>query len=54
MLQIVVKKKSGAAYVKKLFNEGSYVSFARSEAMLQVSRTTNMILEGTEYAPHVC
>ena len=29
------------------------ISIARSETLLQVTRTTNMINEGEEYAPHV-
>lgn len=47
-----VVRRDGASFAFQLFNEGSMIAFARSEAMLQVPRTAQMILEDREYAPH--
>jgi len=47
-----VVKRDGAVYSFQMFAEGSVISFARSEALLQVPRTAQMMIEDREYAPH--
>lgn len=44
--------KDGTEFITKLYEEGSFISFARSECLLQIPKTNNMLLNNIEYPPH--